>query len=120
VTYSHNSGVHIGGSSYGPVAAGANASAVQHGGGATRDDLVTVLEALAASRLELDRHRAAVPEAGLAERDLARTERELREPDPDPDAVDDALNRVLRRVAGVGSVAAAVTHLRALAEALWR
>ena len=120
MTYSHNSGVHVGGSSYGPIAVGTNASAVQHGTGTDRDDLAPVLEALTAVRRELDRHRAAVPEAGLAERDLARTESELREPDPDPQAVGDALNRVLRRVAGVGSVATAVTHLSTLIEGLWR
>jgi hypothetical protein len=111
--------VNIGGSSYGPIANGPRARAIQ------RDVSInqvaggeSLLGSLAALRDLVERHAVLIPEAGKVRKDLDAIEVEAKSPEIDPPAMRDTILRVIRRVGMVGTVLAAANDLRDLIENL--
>jgi hypothetical protein len=115
--------VNIGGSSYGPIANGPRARAVQRdvsinhvvGGGGEGDAL---LASLATLREMVERHAVLIPEAARVLKDVDMIETEAKAPQIDPPAMRDTILRIIRRVGMVGTVLAAANDLRDLIENL--
>jgi Family of unknown function (DUF5955) len=107
------------GTSYGPVAAGAQARATQHHvtiGGSGGDDRLRT--ALAVLRREIEAHAAEIEEPDRVRRDLDAVERDITGDDPDPRGVRDTLRRIIARVGMAGTVLAAASDLNDVIEAL--
>jgi antitoxin component HigA of HigAB toxin-antitoxin module len=113
--------IHIGGSSYGPVAAGRDARASQRNvainqvGGGSDDAL---LSALASLRELVERHAAEIPEVDRVRKDTLALEREAVDEHRDPHAMRDAIVRIVGRVGMVGTILAAANDLREMIEGL--
>ena len=113
--------VNVGGSAYGPIAAGRGARASQRGvsinqvGTGADDD---VLAALATLRELVEKHAAEIPEIARVRRDVAALETETADPHRDPDTMRDGILRIIRRVGMVGTVLAAANDLRDIVESL--
>jgi hypothetical protein len=111
--------VHIGGSTYGPIAVGRGAKATQRDvtiGVAGDDGLEAALGVLL--RL-IDEHRSEIPEADRAIKDVATLRDQVGEDDPDPDGLLDTIKRIGRRVAMAGAVVAAVKDVQHIIEGIF-
>jgi hypothetical protein len=116
--------INIGGSSYGPVANGPRARAVQRDTSinhVTGDDAgagEALLASLAVLREMVEQYAAQIPEAGKVRKDLDSIQSEATGPDADQPAMRDTVLRIIRRVGMVGTVLAAANDLRDLIENL--
>jgi hypothetical protein len=113
--------INIGGSAYGPIAAGRGARASQRGVsinqvGTGADD--GVLAALATLRKLVDEHATQIPHVARLRRDVDALETETADPHRDTDTMRDTILRIIRRVGMVGTVLAAANDLRDIIENL--
>jgi hypothetical protein len=112
--------INIGGSAYGPIAAGRGARASQRGVSinqvGTGDD--GVLAALATLRKLVDEHATQIPDVARLRRDVDALETETADPHRDTDTMRDTILRIIRRVGMVGTVLAAANDLRDIIESL--
>jgi antitoxin component HigA of HigAB toxin-antitoxin module len=113
--------IHIGGSAYGPIAAGRGARASQHhvafnqvGNGS--DD--ALLSALASLRELIEQHAAEIPEVDRVRRDTTELEREAVDEHRDPQRMRDTIVRIVGRVGMVGTILAAANDLREMIESI--
>jgi Family of unknown function (DUF5955) len=110
--------INIGGSAYGPIAAGRGARAdvsINHVGTGADDG---VLAALATLRELVERHAAEIPEVARVHKDMDTLETETTHPQRDTVAMRDTIQRIVRRVGMVGTVLAAANDLRDVIESL--
>jgi Family of unknown function (DUF5955) len=113
--------INIGGSTYGPIAAGRGARAdqrdvsINHVGAGTDDG---VLAALVTLRELVERHAAEIPEVARVRKDMDTIETETTDPQRDTVAMRDTIQRIVRRVGMVGTVLAAANDLRDIIESL--
>ena len=113
--------INIGGSAYGPIAAGRDARASQrdvsinHLGTGADDG---VLAALATLRQLVEQHAAEIPEIARVRKDVDTLETETTQPQRDTVAMGDTIRRIIRRVGMVGTVLTAANDLRDVIENL--
>jgi ABC-type transporter Mla subunit MlaD len=101
--YTHNEGVSISDSTVsGPVAGGANAQAIQYGGGAAvSESAAAAHRILTALKALIEANATAIPDARHALADVADIGQEINKSAPDGRRLRDTLKRLAARLAPV-------------------
>lgn len=108
-------GISIGRDNHGAVAAGDHARAVQHPAASAEPGVESIVAELAKIRAAVE-NSDGVTDRHKAVRDLDALADEVRQDDPDTDAISAAFVRLIGRVKPVAAVATAVYQVWALVE----
>src|SRR5919107_1875707 len=111
--------INVGGSAYGPIAAGRGARASQRGVSINQTSTGAddgLLAALATLRELVEKHATQIPDVARVRRDVDALETENADPQRDTDTMRDTVLRIIRRVGMVGTVLAAANDLRDIIE----